>query len=176
MRTTMIGPNYRWRGRAQDVLVSLSEAQLAFVLPSLFAPSIISLFPIDLLYLFCVSSPSSGLARSAYAVYEGCVSLGRCIHAFLSSRVPFHPPSFPRSFFHHLRLSPPPAPKEIKPHLSSLIIVVTYKRRSPRALEKPALCGTQKPRPNRRVKTLTEENLGERWSTTATRPVFFSSN
>lgn len=29
MRTTMIGPNYRWRGRAQDVLVSLSSSLLS---------------------------------------------------------------------------------------------------------------------------------------------------
>lgn len=50
------------------------------------------------------------------------VFLGRCIHAFPFSRrtLPLSTPLV------HRHLSPPPAPKEIKPHLSSLIIVVTY--------------------------------------------------
>lgn len=79
MRTTMIGPNYRWRGRARDVLVSpsrrcshsailsLSSSRSPFCLPSRLPSSFASEHEVR---LCCV---------------QACVFLGRCIHAFSSS-------------------------------------------------------------------------------------------
>lgn len=64
MRTTMIGPNYRWRGRAQDVLVSLSSS-LPFGRTR--APSSLS-FPRGRKVRLCR--------------VRGRMFLGRCIHAF----------------------------------------------------------------------------------------------
>lgn len=148
MRTTMIGPNYRWRGRALDALVSLSETRLAFNHPLFALQPLLS---------------STKLSRSPLAFSVSPVSLPfpspqgppmPCTRPHVSWQVytriflpPPHPirqvhPTPPRGRFscfnRHLRLSPPPAPKEIKPHLSALIIVVTYERRSPRVLEKRA--------------------------------------
>lgn len=72
---------------------------------------------------------------------QACVFLGRCIHAFSSllllSDLPL--PTLHTAVFLGVSLHPPAHPKEIKPHLTSLIIVVTYDRRAP-----PSVCETNK--------------------------------
>ena len=171
MRTTMIGPNYRWRGRAQDVLVSLSEAQLTSdnpLLLSLRSPS----YP----FLF-LSVPRKFLSFSRdrevrlCVVHKVRVFLGRCIHAFpfscltLCLTLPLPSPLV------HRYLSPPPAPEEIKPHLSSLIIVVTYAATSSGSEKRAAWarrCKNSQPGEQRRAKTTGKERNSQR----TTRPSF----
>lgn len=98
-------------------------------------------------------SPFLEAVRSAYAVYEAaCFSAGVYTHfPFLAPSQPArsttHPTHPPMLHLRHLRLSPPPAPKEIKPHLSALIIVVTYSPRvvSPRAVRETSLARRKNP-------------------------------
>lgn len=116
----MIGPNYRWRGRAQDVLVSLSEAQLASDHPLSPRSPTPSLSVRSSRFLSFSRDRKVRLCR-----VRVCMFLGRCIHAFPFRRLAPRPSTSPFPLVHR-HLSPPPAPREIKPHLSSLIIVVTY--------------------------------------------------
>lgn len=101
-------------------------------------------------------SPFLEAVRSAYAVYEAaCFSAGVYTHfPFLAPSQPARPTTHPtppspdRLRLRHLRpSSPPPAPKEIKPHLSPLIIVVTYSPRvvSPRAVRETSLARRKNP-------------------------------
>lgn len=101
-------------------------------------------------------SPFLEAVRSAYAVYEAaCFSAGVYTHfPFLAPSQPAGPTTHPtppspdRLRLRHLRpSSPPPAPKEIKPHLSPLIIVVTYSPRvvSPRAVRETSLARRKNP-------------------------------
>lgn len=128
-------------------------------------------------------SPFLEAVRSAYAVYEAaCFSAGVYTHfPFLAPSQPArsttHPTHPPMLHLRHLRLSPPPAPKEIKPHLSALIIVVTYSPRvvSPRAVRETSLARRKNPAEaewqKARRKEAEEERTGGRCA-----PARFSSS
>lgn len=96
-------------------------------------PTILSLLvhlPLLFLSVRRGSSPFLETVRSAYAVYESACFLAGVYTHFPSvasphDRLPLAPIPSPFPLVHR-HLSPPPAPREIKPHLSSLIIVVTY--------------------------------------------------
>lgn len=103
MRTTMIGPNYRWCGRARDILVSPSKLARSLA-------SLLSFFP------SCPFLSTRVRTRSAYVVYKSaCFLAGVYTHfppSFLSPPSASLSPSLSLFFLHS-----PPRPKKIKAHL-----------------------------------------------------------
>lgn len=160
MRTTLIEPNYRWRGRAQDVLVCPRWA--AFNHP-----------------LFSSRSPSTLPHVSPFRPRESaqdppmlCTSLRVswqvCTRIFLLSSLPRRSVTQPPLSF--ASLSTRPHRKEIKPHLTRWLSLsrTTVVLRGERSWNEPRVRSrflsfslsnaTQKPRPERRDAKKWERN------------------
>lgn len=116
MRTTMIGPNYRWRGRARDVLVSPSRrCSHSAILSLFFSLSFLSSLASPLVVRERARGPPMLCTslRVSWQVYTR-IFLLLLLHLLpLPHRVrPLHCAATFAS------LSTRPHPKEIKPHLT----------------------------------------------------------